>query len=85
MKNYTEIVNKLLELDKTKNISSIEIQSDYENSVEMNVVYYHYDDISEELWDYTLSFCTEDFRIDNFGIDQETPEAKAILYKRGEE
>lgn len=77
-----EIVNKLLELDKTNNIVSIELQSNEDNFIEINVIYEDYNSISEELWDYTLSFDTLELHIDNFGIDQEIPKAKEILFKR---
>ena len=80
---YEEIVDKLLQLDKDNNICSIELQSDSENSAEINVIYKDYDAISEELWEYTLSF-NKEITIDNFGLDQEIPNAKRILFKREE-
>lgn len=82
MLDLNRIINHLLELDKSNNIVSIELQSDAENSVEINVVYKDYDSISDELWDYTLAMTTEELRIDNFGTDQEIPTAKEILFKR---
>lgn len=77
------LINNLLALDYTKNIISIELQSDTLNSIEINVVYDNYDEISDEIWEYTLSFDTPEFQIYNFGIDQEIPVSKEILYRRG--
>lgn len=82
MKTFVTIVNELLALDTTKNIESIELQSDTEGSIEINVIYKDYDMISEELWDYTLSYNTEELHIDNFGVDQELPPSIRTLYRR---
>ena len=82
--NFNEIIRKLLQLDNTNNIYRIDLQSDIKNSIEVNIIYDNYELISDEIWDYILSLTTDTFRIDNYGIDQEIPAAKQILYIRGE-
>ena len=82
MKAYEDIVQTLLSMDNNNNILSIELQSDAENSIEINVIYEDYDSITEQIWDYTLSFDSPELHIDNFGKDQEIPKAKKVLYKK---
>jgi len=82
--NFNEFVKTILNLDAINNIYRIDLQSDAKDSVEINVIFDNYDSISDEIWDYVLSLTTDTFRIDNYGIDQEIPAAKQILYMRGE-
>lgn len=82
--NFNEIIQNLLQLDDTNNIYRIDLQSDTRDSIEINIIYNNYELISDEIWDYVLSLITDTFRIDNYGIDQEIPAAKQILYIRGE-
>lgn len=82
--NFNEIIQNLLQLDDTNNIYRIDLQSDTRDSIEINIIYNNYELISDEIWDYVLSLITDTFRIDNYGIDQEIPAAKQVLYIRGE-
>ena len=82
MNKYNNIINALLQLDKLGNIFSIELQSDYEGSTEINVIFTDYDKISTELWDFSFTFEGTGTSLDYFGVDQEIPNSKEILYRK---
>lgn len=79
---YKEIIHSLLDLDHTKNILKIDLQSDAVNYIEINVIFDAYDLISDDLWEYSYSCGIPNVHIDFFGKDQELPPVKTILYKR---